>query len=186
MSGIVPIDFGNASVSSETFKMRFLSRPLVASILFATAIVATPAASAHDEKHDQSHPTAASSGSFGRPGIIKNVSRTVTFTLVDAMRFTPAAFTVKRGETLRLRISNVGKLPHEFVLGTQEEIEEHAAMMRQMPDMVHHDASSVRVAPGKSADIVWQFSTAGTFMYACLVPGHREAGMQGRISVTVP
>ena len=84
---------------------------------------------------------------------------------------------------MHLHISNRGKLLHEFVLGTQEEIDEHAEMMRQMPGMKHADASSVGVAPGKTADIIWKFTASGKFVYACLVPGHREAGMLGTITV---
>jgi len=52
-----------------------------------------------------------------------------------------------------------------------------------MPGMVHADASSASVAPGKSADIVWKFSAPGKFLYACLVPGHHEAGMEGAVTV---
>jgi len=71
-------------------------------------------------------------------------------------------------------------------LGSKEEIDEHAAMMRAMPDMVHTDASSARVGPGKTADIIWQFGEPGKFLYACLIAGHREAGMQGTVTVTAP
>ena len=126
---------------------------------------------------------AIAASAFGRPGLAQDVTRTQTITLTDAMRFTPATLTVRRGETLRLRIVNAGKLPHEFVLGTAKEIEEHAEVMRRMPTMVHADASSVRVAPGHAAEMLWQFSEAGEFLYACLMPGHWEAGMQGRVVV---
>ena len=101
------------------------------------------------------------------------------------MRFTPDKLSIKQGETIRLRITNAGKIPHEFVLGTREELAEHANTMRQMPGMTHSDASSVQVAPGKSADIVWQFSKPGNFLFACLIPGHRESGMEGNVTVTV-
>jgi uncharacterized cupredoxin-like copper-binding protein len=101
------------------------------------------------------------------------------------MRFIPDKLTIKRGETIRLHISNAGKIPHEFVLGTRQELAEHATMMRQMPGMTHSDANAVQVAPGKSADIVWQFSKPGNFLFACLIPGHRESGMEGSVAVTV-
>ena len=104
-------------------------------------------ASAHDPAH------AAVAESFGHPGKANAITRTVAIAMNDTMRFDPAMLSVKQGETLRLRIRNDGKLPHEFVLGTPAEIDEHAAMMRAMPNMVHTDASSVRVAPGQSAEI---------------------------------
>lgn len=84
---------------------------------------------------------------------------------------------------MRLHIVNDGKLAHEFVLGTRQEIDEHARMMRKMPDMDHHDPGAVRLAPGQSADLLWQFDRAGEFAYACLIPGHREAGMRGKVVV---
>lgn len=121
---------------------------------------------------------------LGQAGLAKDRARSVDIRMSDAMRFDPAALRIKQGETLRLRIHNDGKLPHEFVLGTQMEIAEHAEMMRKMPNMTHTDSSSVRVAPGAVGELVWKFSRVGTFLYACLVPGHWEAGMQGVVTVS--
>lgn len=56
-------------------------------------------------------------------------------------------------------------------------------MMKQMPEMEHADANRVTVDPGKSADMIWQFTKAGTFEFACLQPGHWEAGMKGKLKV---
>lgn len=39
------------------------------------------------------------------------------------------------------------------------------------------------VAPGKTETIVWQFTKVGEFHYACLIPGHFEAGMIAKIIV---
>ncbi|MDW8324838.1 MAG: plastocyanin, partial [Burkholderiales bacterium] len=39
------------------------------------------------------------------------------------------------------------------------------------------------VAPGGRGEIVWRFNRPGEFFYACLIPGHYEAGMIGRIEV---
>ena len=53
--------------------------------------------------------------------------------------------------------------------------------------MDHHgEAGMVHVAPGKSGSLVWQFTRPGEFHYACLVPGHFEAGMVGTIKVGPP
>ena len=151
----------------------------------ATLLWLSPA-SAHDDKpatmHSMHH-DAAQSEPFGEPGVSKNVARAISIKLSDSMRFTPDKLSVKRGETIRLHITNTGKLPHEFVLGTKAELAEHAQMMRMMPGMIHTDASSVHVEPGKSADIVWHFSKSGNFLFACLIAGHREAGMEGRLTV---
>ena len=163
--------------------MTFSRRRVAA--LAAVAALCMSTASAHEDKHgaSASHLSTAQAKSFGQPGIGKNVTRTIAITLSDGMRFNPAKLAVKQGETIRLRITNIGKIPHEFVLGTRDELAEHAQMMRQMPGMTHNDASSVQVAPGKTTDVVWQFSEAGNFLFACLIPGHREAGMEGSVTV---
>jgi uncharacterized cupredoxin-like copper-binding protein len=49
--------------------------------------------------------------------------------------------------------------------------------------MEHDEAYMAHVAPGKQGEIVWQFTQAGEFHYACLIPGHMEAGMIAKITV---
>jgi uncharacterized cupredoxin-like copper-binding protein len=73
---------------------------------------------------------------------------------------------------------------HEMVLGRMEDLKAHAAAMRKHPGMAHDKPYMAHVAPGKSGEIGWQFSQAGEFYYACLVPGHFEAGMLGKVNVT--
>lgn len=121
---------------------------------------------------------------LGRPGDPAKVTRTVAVTMSDDMRYKPARIDVKQGETIRFVAKNVGKLKHEMVLGTQKELKEHAEMMRKMPGMEHADPNQVTVEPGKTGELVWQFTRAGTFDFACLEPGHMEAGMVGKIAVS--
>ncbi len=128
--------------------------------------------------HGDAH--ASSAGMAGDPA---KAGRTIAVEMNDAMRFTPDQVTVKAGETVRFYIVNKGKVPHEMVIGTAEEIDEHAAMMRKMPGMVHKEANQITLAPGQRGGIVWQFAKAGTVTYACLVPGHKEAGMVGTVRV---
>lgn len=130
------------------------------------------------------HPIEAEESAFGRQGMTKEVTRTIDISMSDMMRFTPDSLNVKLGETVRLRIKNNGKIPHEFVLGTKAEISEHAELMKQNPEMEHADANSARVAPGKTGEVIWQFTKPGKFLYACLIPGHWDAGMQGSVTVT--
>lgn len=120
---------------------------------------------------------------FGRPGTPSAATRTIAISMSDAMRFDPAGIRVRPGETVRFAVANTGKLRHEFVLGTMEELREHAEMMRRMPGMEHHEAHMASVPPGGKATIVWRFTKAGTFHYACLEPGHLEAGMIGTVVV---
>jgi uncharacterized cupredoxin-like copper-binding protein len=166
--------------------MKTTVRTLMLCAVAVPVAIGVHSAWAHDEKprdQDAAQSVAPHDASFGQPGVTKNVTRTVSIHMSDAMRFTPDSLAFNQGDTVGLHIINDGKLPHEFVFGTQREIDEHAQMMLRMPTMVHTDASSVRVAPGTSADIVWKFSQPGKFLYACLVPGHKEAGMHGIVTV---
>ncbi|KPK15021.1 MAG: hypothetical protein AMJ67_15515 [Betaproteobacteria bacterium SG8_41] len=124
---------------------------------------------------------------FGRTGDPKRVARTVRVAMSDNMRFTPAALSVKRGETIRFVVRNEGKIMHEMVLGTEESLAQHAKMMRTSHHMAHdmaHDGTyMLHVAPGKTGEIIWEFSRAGTVRFGCLIPGHFEAGMIGEVRV---
>ena len=126
----------------------------------------------------QGHETA-----FGRKGDAKKVSRTIDVDMSDAMRFAPAELTIKQGETIRFRVKNSGKVMHEMVLGTMQDLKAHAEMMKKQPGMAHDESSMVHVAPGTTQTLVWQFTKAGEFHYGCLVPGHFEAGMVGKLTV---
>lgn len=119
----------------------------------------------------------------GKPGDAKKIDRTIAVTMHDTMRFTPDHIKIKQGETIRFAIHNAGKLQHEMVIGTMAELKEHAAMMRANPTMHHVEANMISLAPGKKGEIIWQFGKVGTFNFACLRPGHLEAGMKGEIVV---
>ena len=120
---------------------------------------------------------------FGRAGESKRVERTVRVDMSDTMRFKPAMIEVRQNDTVRFIVKNSGKVLHEMVLGTMAELKEHAARMRKHPEMEHAEAYMIHVTPGKSGSMIWQFTEPGEFHYACLVPGHFEAGMMGRIRV---
>ena len=128
--------------------------------------------------HKDMHASAA--GMAGDPA---KVNRTIAVEMDDTMRFTPNSVSVKAGETVRFFLVNKGKVPHEMVIGTVEEIDEHAEMMKKMPGMVHQEANQITLSPGQRGGIVWQFAKAGTVTYACLVPGHKEGGMVGTVEV---
>lgn len=121
--------------------------------------------------------------SFGRTGNPKKVTLTIRVDMSDRMRFEPSTIALKQGDTVRFVVRNSGKQMHEMVLGTLQELEEHAALMRKHPGMEHDEPYMAHVAPGKTVAIVWQFTKTGEFHYGCLIPGHFEAGMKGTIKV---
>ena len=120
---------------------------------------------------------------IGKPGVAAKVARTVKVDMSDAMRFTPSSIAIRQGETVRFVVTNSGKLVHEMVLGKEQELKAHYEIMKKNPEMEHADANSVTVQPGKTGEIVWQFTKAGKVNFACLHPGHYDAGMKGLVTV---
>lgn len=146
----------------------------------------SPGAMAHGDAPSRAATTPAGRAEqtpFGIPGDPDRVTRTIRIAMSDAMRFSPSSIRVHTGETVRLRVTNKGASPHEMVLGTLEDLRGHAEMMRKFPEMEHSEPFIAHVAPGRTGEIVWKFDRPGQFHFACLVPGHFEAGMTGRIVV---
>lgn len=162
------------------------------SLVLATALaVAGPlwASPGHHETHHEGH-HAKSAGAakseqkdWGVAGSAKAVKRTVELRMGDNMRFTPDTLQVQQGETVRIVVHNDGKEMHEFVIGTKQELDQHAAMMLKHPGMEHDEPYMTHVAPGKKGEIIWTFNRAGDFDFACLIAGHYQGGMVGNINV---
>ena len=155
------------------------TRNLLAATLFAVASfnVAAQAMSHHHE--------AAGHGEdvFGQPGAAGKITRTVKVDMSDNMRFTPEKLQVKAGDTIRFVVSNSGKIRHELVFGTEAQLKAHYAAMLKNPEMEHADDNQISLAPGQRGELIWQFTHAGTVNFACLQPGHYDAGMKGSVTV---
>ena len=140
---------------------------------------------AHEGAKHKATATVQEQKDWGIAGNTKAASRTINLAVTDNMRFTPDRIEVRQGETVKLVVKNNGRMLHELVLGTQHELDEHAALMVKFPDMEHDEAHMVHVKPATAEPLVWNFNRAGEFRYACLIPGHYQAGMVGTI-VVVP
>ena len=151
-----------------------------AAVLAASAHAHTDTSPAVAHKFDASQ---VEDTPFGRQGDPQKVTRTVRVGMSDKMRFDPGSIAVKKGETIRFVVANKGAVLHEMVLGTPQALKEHAAMMKKHPGMEHEEPSMAHVKPGATGEIVWQFTRAGEFQFACLIPGHFEAGMVGKVVV---
>jgi uncharacterized cupredoxin-like copper-binding protein len=137
--------------------------------------IAAAASGTHSGGHDDE--------AIGKPGVAAKVTRTITMDMADTMRFSVPNVTAKQGETIRFIVKNSGQIKHEMVLGTEKELKEHAEIMKKNPEMEHAEANMVTVAPGKTGEIIWQFTKAGKVDFACLQPGHFDAGMKGFVTV---
>ena len=147
--------------------------------MFALAAVGASASGTHAGGHGHDADDA-----IGKPGVATQSTRTINVDMADTMRFTPADISVKQGETVRFVIKNFGQIKHELVLGTEKELKEHYEVMKKNPEMEHADANMLTLPPGKSGEIVWQFTKAGKVDFACLQPGHYDAGMKGAVNVS--
>ena len=140
---------------------------------------------AHQDKHAPGNSVVKKEQkSWGIAGDVKAVTRSITVSMSDTMRFNPTQLNIKQGETIRFVIKNAGKVMHEMVLGTQKDLDEHAALMLKFPGMEHDEPYMAHVGPGKTGQIIWTFNKAGNFDFACLIAGHYQAGMVGKINVT--
>lgn len=137
-------------------------------------------ADAHHMPHGS---TGHHDSSAGQPGDASKVNRTIKITALD-IKYDKPEIAVKAGETVKFVVTNAGKLKHEFIIGNVQEQRQHAEMMKQMPGMVHEDANTLTLEPGETKSLVWQFTKTGALEIACHVPGHYEAGMRGKVTVT--
>ncbi|MDO8436537.1 MAG: cupredoxin family protein [Nitrosomonadaceae bacterium] len=146
----------------------------IASVLAISLIPAGAVAQAYQDDREGS----AAVGKLGDSG---KVSRTIEITMVDN-RFKPAEIKVKQGETVKFVLRNAGEKKHDMMIGSMAQLDKHAKMMKKFPDMEHADPNLISVDPGKSGELVWQFTEVGTVDFACPRPGHFK-GMRGRIIV---
>lgn len=159
----------------------------IQTVLLAAMLAASGTALAHG---NQDHGKTAAAQEvkkeqkpWGIAGDAAAVQRTVEVRMTDDMRFTPGTISVREGETVRFVVRNAGKVMHEMVIGTKQELDEHAAMMAKFPGMEHDEPYMTHVSPGKKGDLIWTFNRPGDFDFACLIPGHYQAGMVGKIKV---
>jgi uncharacterized cupredoxin-like copper-binding protein len=156
--------------------------------LALTASISAPAVAHGDAAHGTAGAAAITMEQkpWGIAGERTSAQRTIEIGMTDEMRFVPERVEVRLGEIIRFVHRNDGKVLHEFVLGTKAELDKHAAMMKKFPGMEHDEPYMAHVPPGETREIVWTFNRAGTFDFACLIPGHYDAGMVGSVVVAPP
>jgi uncharacterized cupredoxin-like copper-binding protein len=152
-------------------------------LVAAIAFLGTDGGYAHDAHGAHSVNRTFSAGEPGNP---KQSSRVIEITMHERdgkMQFAPDRVEVRRNEQVRFVLKNDGALEHEFMLATVKENAAHGEMMAKMPDMRHEEPNGKRLdAKGKS-EILWRFTKRGEFEFACLIPGHYQAGMVGKVVV---
>ena len=158
---------------------------ILKTLVATTMLIAAGAAFAHgtEEHAKKAGPVKKEQKDWGIAGDAKAAKRTIEVSMLDTMKFSPDKIDVKVGDTVKFIVKNSGKQLHEFVIGTKKENDEHAALMVKFPNMEHDEPYMAHVAPGKTGEIVWRFNKVGNFDFACLMAGHYQAGMIGKITV---
>lgn len=125
--------------------------------------------------------------SSGEPGDSKQPSRTIEVVMgrqIPKMYFRPDTIEVHQGEQIHFVLKNTDQLKdHEFMLATKEENLEHVEVMKNNPNMEHNDPNAKRLRSKETKDLYWRFTKPGEFEFSCNIPGHREAGMVGKVIV---
>lgn len=151
-------------------------------VLVGAVLMTSPSFSAPGPKgHTHATFAAGEPGSPGRP--TREIVVTFTETQDGKMLFAPDKIVVKRGEQIKFVLKNGGAIDHEFMLDSVQNNAKHKIEMQKNPDMEHDDPNGKRLNPGKSTELLWRFTKAGEFEFACLIPGHYESGMKGTVVV---
>lgn len=103
-------------------------------------------------------PEAAGSPTAGNGG-----ATALTVDMID-LQFVPNMLTIPADTDVTITVINKGVLPHNFSVTDQP-------------------IDSGEVSPGQSADVVVNLP-AGTYEIYCNIPGHKEAGMVGTLTVS--
>ena len=146
---------------------------------------------------------AASVKMIGEKGDPNNVDRIINIKMFDNY-YEPNLIKVKKGETIKFIIKNLGDLVHEYNIGTKEMHIKHQPEMQRLVDyeillvdkidkakmkkmskkdhsLAHLHSNSVMLEPNKTGEIIWKFTKNLNLQMACNIPGHYESGMYGKI-----
>ena len=142
---------------------------------------------------------------IGSKGKSADVSRTIKVKMYDNY-YEPNSFNIKKGETIKFEVSNLGELVHEFnianammhlkhqpemekmveneiLLGDKIDKDQMHKMAAMDKSMGHSHSNSVLLAPKEKGIIIWKFENAADIEIACNVPGHYQAGMIAAVNL---
>ena len=140
---------------------------------------------------------------IGEKGDPNKIDRVVNIKMYDNY-YEPNVVKIKKGETIKFIIENLGELVHEYNIGTKEMHIKHQPEMQKLIDheiilgdkidrikmkkmskmdhsLGHSHANSVMLEPKKTGELIWKFSKDIKLEMACNIPGHYETGMVGNL-----
>jgi uncharacterized cupredoxin-like copper-binding protein len=121
----------------------------------------------------------------GMPATGAQPDKVVHVILSDDMTITfKGDVKIEPNDVVQFVVMNIGKIEHEFAIGSAEEQEKHREMMKTMKSHHDHDSgSTVTVQPGKAKQLLWHFHGDNNVELACNIPGHTEAGMVKKLTL---
>jgi uncharacterized cupredoxin-like copper-binding protein len=177
----------------------------LAALLAGVALLASACSLAgrHGQEHeDLAAPPAHAHRAPRKPGPTVATGTPVRVVMNDRFRYRPSSIIVRAGRRVTFTVTNVGKLPHEFILGDRATQLDHERQMQAMPAGGEHlhahthgpddhamadtDGAGLTVPPGQTRRLTWTFHDPGVVLYGCHVLGHWAAGMRGTILVLSP
>ena len=146
---------------------------------------------------------AASMNVIGEEGNSNNVDRIIEIKMYDNY-FKPNFIEVKKGETIKFIVHNLGEMVHEYNIATKEMHLKHQPEMQKMVEheilladridkvkmkemskkdhaMAHKHENSLLLEPKQKGQIIWKFNTDANLEIACNVPGHYQLGMISKL-----
>ena len=142
---------------------------------------------------------------IGSKGKLSDVTRTIEVKMYDNY-YEPNTFKIKKGETVKFKVKNLGELVHEFnianpmmhvkhqpemelmveneiLLGDRIDKDKMQKMAAMDKSMGHSHSNSVLLAPKEEGTLIWKFENAVNIEIACNVPGHYQAGMIAKVNI---
>ena len=142
---------------------------------------------------------------IGSKGKLSDVTRTIEVKMYDNY-YEPNTFKIKKGETVKFKVKNLGELVHEFnianpmmhvqhqpemelmveneiLLGDRIDRDKMQKMAAMDKSMGHSHSNSVLLAPKEEGTLIWKFENAVNIEIACNVPGHYQAGMIAAVNL---
>ena len=142
---------------------------------------------------------------IGHKGKSEEVNRVIKVKMYDNY-YEPNSFNIKKGETIKFEVENVGELVHEFNIANAIMHKKHQPEMLKMVEneilladsidkekmkkmakidkaMGHSHSNSVLLVPFEKGSIIWKFDNAVNIEIACNVPGHYDVGMIAKVTL---
>jgi uncharacterized cupredoxin-like copper-binding protein len=181
-------------MEGEVMSRRYLFRYLVVLLILGLVAAAcssddgsnaaseTTMAEEMDMADDEDH---SDEFAFGDPMEAADASRVIEISAEDDFTFDPASVVITEGETVTFRVTNVGAIPHDFVLGDAHMQDEHEAEMAEMSDdmAMHDEPNAFVLEPGETKEMTWHMTEGGEILFGCHQPGHYQAGMKGTVTI---